>query len=138
MDARVATPVTDSVEEAVSAPADVNEVWNVEAPVIPIPPDVTRIAAPCDATPLNNDVEPNTTAPVTPSPDPTFKFPDMPTPPTTVNAPLVEDVELVLIGILIRPVVPTTKLSVAELFVTILILFGENVPNTKSLVCDAR
>jgi hypothetical protein len=42
---KVATPVTDKVEEAVKAPTDVSDVWNVEAPVTPIPPEVTRRAA---------------------------------------------------------------------------------------------
>ncbi len=45
LEAKVATPVTPSVEDAVKAPTDVSEVWNVEAPVIPMPPDVTNKAA---------------------------------------------------------------------------------------------
>ena len=45
LEARVATPVTDNVEEAVRAPTEVNDVWNVDAPVIPMPPEVTCIAA---------------------------------------------------------------------------------------------
>ena len=43
-DANVATPDTDNVELAVTAPIDVNDVWNVEAPVIPTPPAVTNSA----------------------------------------------------------------------------------------------
>ena len=44
LEAKVATPVTPRVEDAVRAPKDVREVWKVEAPVIPIPPEVTKIA----------------------------------------------------------------------------------------------
>ena len=39
------TPAEAIVDEAVNAPTDVSEVWNVDAPVIPIPPDVTNTAA---------------------------------------------------------------------------------------------
>ena len=45
LEANVATPDTDNVDEAVNAPTEVKEVWNVEAPVIPIPPEVTNNAA---------------------------------------------------------------------------------------------
>ncbi len=137
MEASVATPVTLSVEDAVKAPADVSDVWNVEAPVIPIPPAVTNNAAEWLATPAKLVVEPNTAAPVIPSPDPTFKFPETPKPPMIVKAPFVDDVEFVFTGILTKPVVPTTILSVAELLATILMLFGEKVPNTRSPVCEA-
>ena len=82
-------------------------------------------------------VEPNTAAPVTPNPVPIFKFPETPKPPVITKAPFVDDVEFVFTGILTNPVVPTTKLSVVELFATILMLFGEKVPNTRSPVCEA-
>ena len=64
-------------------------------------------------------------------------LPEIPKPPIIVKAPFVEDVEFVFIGMLTNPVVPTTILSVAELLATILILFGEKVPNTRSPVCEA-
>ena len=111
--------------------------WKIDAPVTPIPPVVTNKAELCVATPANVDVEPNIAVPDTPKPVPIFTFPETPNPPTIVNAPEVEVVEFVLIGMLTRPVVPTTKLSVAEAFATSLILFGENVPRTRSPVCDA-
>jgi hypothetical protein len=95
VDASVATPETDNVEEAVNAPDDVNEVWKVEAPVIPTPPEVTSKAAECEATPENVEVDPNTAAPDTPKPVPAFIFPDTPKPPTRVTAPLLEEVEFV-------------------------------------------
>jgi hypothetical protein len=38
LEANVATPVTPRVEDAVNAPDDVKEVWNIEAPVTPTPP----------------------------------------------------------------------------------------------------
>ena len=44
LEAKVATPVTPRVEDAVKAPTEVSEVWNVEAPVIPTPPVVTSKA----------------------------------------------------------------------------------------------
>jgi hypothetical protein len=90
------TPAEDIVEDAVNDPTDVNEVWNVEAPVIPKPPEVTNRAAECEATPVNIDVDPNTAAPDTPNPEPALIFPETPRPPTIVTAPLVDDVELVL------------------------------------------
>ena len=49
----MATPETPKVEDAVSAPDDVKEVWNVDAPVIPIPPEVTNNEALNDFTPAN-------------------------------------------------------------------------------------
>jgi hypothetical protein len=39
------------VEEAVRAPTEVNEVWNVDAPVIPKPPEVTSNEVLKDLTP---------------------------------------------------------------------------------------
>ena len=83
------------VFDTVNTPDEVNEVWNVEAPVIPIPPDVTNKAAECEATPAKLEVEPNVATPETPKPDPIFKLPDIPKPPTNVTAPVVEEVELV-------------------------------------------
>jgi hypothetical protein len=95
LEENVAFPVTPRVEDAVNAPTEVNEVWKVEAPVIPIPPEVTSNAAECEATPENKEVEPNTAAPLTPRPVPAFIFPETPSPPTRVTAPFVEDVEFV-------------------------------------------
>ena len=51
LEERVATPVTDNVEEAVNAPTEVNDVWNADAPVIPIPPEVTSNEVLNDLTP---------------------------------------------------------------------------------------
>jgi hypothetical protein len=53
LDDKVATPETDNVELAVKAPAEVSDVWNVEAPVIPIPPEVTNNEVLNDFTPAN-------------------------------------------------------------------------------------
>ena len=44
LEASVATPVTPRVEDAVKAPTDVKDVWNIDAPVMPTPPDVTSKA----------------------------------------------------------------------------------------------
>ena len=96
LEANVATPVTPRVEEAVKAPTEVNEVWNIDAPVIPIPPEVTNKAALCEATPAKVDVEPNIAVPETPRPVPILTSPDTPKPPTIVKAPEVDDTELVL------------------------------------------
>ena len=38
LDANVATPVTPRVDDAVSAPTEVSEVWKMDAPVTPTPP----------------------------------------------------------------------------------------------------
>jgi hypothetical protein len=84
------------VELAVKAPAEVNELWKVEAPVTPIPPEVTNKAAECDATPAKLEVDPNTAAPETPSPVPSLTSPDTPRPPAIIKAPEVEDVEFVI------------------------------------------
>jgi hypothetical protein len=51
------------VEEAVNAPKEVSDVWNVDAPVIPIPPEVTNKAAECEATPAKLDVDTNVALP---------------------------------------------------------------------------
>ena len=83
------------VFDTVNTPTEFNDVWNVEAPVIPIPPEVTRSADEWLATPENKEVDPNTAAPDTPNPVPIFKFPETPKPPTIAKAPFVEDVELV-------------------------------------------
>jgi hypothetical protein len=90
-----------------------NVPWKVEAPVIPIPPEVTNIAAEWLATPAKLDVDPNTAAPETPSPVPAFKFPDTPRPPTIVNAPLVDAVELVLEENVAFPVTPRVEEAVS-------------------------
>jgi hypothetical protein len=112
LEENVATPVTPNVEEAVKAPTEVKEVWKVEAPVIPIPPEVTSNAAECEATPENKEVDPNTAAPVTPNPVPIFKFPETPSPPTTTKAPFVDDVELVLEENVAAPVTPSVEEAV--------------------------
>jgi hypothetical protein len=67
LDERVATPETDNVEEAVNAPKEVSDVWNVEAPVIPIPPEVTSNDVLKDLTPAKvcGDV---VTSPISPTP----------------------------------------------------------------------
>jgi hypothetical protein len=49
--------VTPKVELAVNAPTDVNEVWNIDAPVTPTPP------------PCTNSVDANVATPVTPRVD---------------------------------------------------------------------
>ena len=77
LEARVATPVTERVELAVNAPIEVSDVWKVEAPVIPIPPEVTSKAAECEATPANVDVDTNVAPPWAVNPPVTPNPPDV-------------------------------------------------------------
>jgi tagatose-1,6-bisphosphate aldolase len=77
LEANVATPVTESVEEAVNAPTDVSDVWKVEAPVIPMPPEVTSKAAENEATPAKDDVDTNVALPWAVNPPVTPNPPDV-------------------------------------------------------------
>jgi hypothetical protein len=74
----VAIPVTPRVDDAVNAPKEVNDVWNVDAPVIPMPPEVTNKAAPCEATPEKLEVDTNVALPWAVNP------PDTPRPPAAI------------------------------------------------------
>ena len=44
-EASVATPVTPRVDDAVNAPTDVNDVWNIDAPVTPIQTQLHQLLA---------------------------------------------------------------------------------------------
>ena len=64
------------------------------------------------AAPETTRVELNPTGPVTVRPVPTFKFPDTPTPPVTVNAPVVDDVDCVFEAKLNAPITVNEELNV--------------------------
>ena len=87
----MATPETPSVEEAVNAPDDVKEVWNMEAPVTPMPPEVTSKAAECEATPANVDVELAVKVPAEVSDVWNVEAPVIPIPPEVTNNEALND-----------------------------------------------
>ena len=75
LDANDATPVTLSVVLPINGPTEVREVWKVDAPVTPIPPEVTNTAALCVATPAKVEVDTNVALPLAVNPPVTPKPP---------------------------------------------------------------
>jgi len=84
---------------------------NVAPPVTPSPPPAIFTLEARAATPETDNVEPRITAPETPNPDPILTFPETPTPPVTTTAPVVDDVEFVLLKKDIAPDTPNVPLT---------------------------
>ena len=84
---------------------------NVAPPVTPRPPPVIFTLEARVATPETESVEPRIVAPETPRPDPILTLPETPMPPVTIIAPVVEEVELVLLKNDIAPVTPNVPLT---------------------------
>jgi hypothetical protein len=85
LEARVATPVTPSVEEAVNAPTEVSEVWNIEAPVTPSPPPVILTLDANVATPVTPSVDEAVNAPTEVNEVWNVEAPVTPIPPEVTN-----------------------------------------------------
>ena len=125
----ITKPLADAEDKVIVVAPEISRVdLNVAAPVTPKPPVMfaapptpkaaVRLAAPVTANaelnvaaPATVRVEPKAAAPDTPNPVPIFALPDTPKPPTTVRAPVVDDVDCVLLKRANAPVTPNVPFT---------------------------
>ena len=125
----ITKPLADAEDKVIVVAPEISRVdLNVAAPVTPKPPVIfaapptpkaaVKLAAPVTANvelnvaaPATVRVEPKAAAPDTPNPVPIFALPDTPKPPTTVRAPVVDDVDCVFPRIANAPVTPNVPFT---------------------------